>query len=595
MCGTGLTTELWLDVCCAFQVLTEVSKQEIAVLRTFQALAAGIFSRPAEISDAHARHIHLCNNCLSTITGHQSFNAKGYPDDDLDFNQEKITHSASGFLSAMGKTPSFVRGLRDFADLSFEEKAQVRHPEDTESVMSRDDTLSDTSEASFADVSSVESGRRGRSGHVNARMASNVSKTYKKTRKIDARKDESSSESEDEIEKPLKTQIKNSKQTDILKKETDRSARARGGTAVRFNVQDPEVSNTEGGIPGARMERSFTKDSLYSVPTQGSSVTLPSADEDDKSSIKTGTSQFSSAPGLNGWRWELAYLYTDCMTSVCMDGQSSIIQKTALLGSEANRKVTVYGKRNGMSREGLGLLDLLKLRSPLEQEQLLARKDWSWRVRFAAVQGLVRVCRHCNGDSTNDGIRGVAWNQLMRHHSQERDVRVLEAWKLAQIESDLDNKLPSLDVVNSSFPSWAASSLSAVLLPSLPPVVPPSSRSRLRARATPLNRPAPAVKKGPKRPSLRQEILLATAAREPQPDYRSRTNHDLMQVIEDQWRKQLHQEQEQEEEDRRREEATRVENIVMKEGRRSREGGMERVEGWKKRRKGWREDGVDRK
>ena len=73
-----------------------------------------------------------------------------------------------------------------------------------------------------------------------------------------------------------------------------------------------------------------------------------------------------------------------------------------------------------------------------------------------------------------------------------------------QIESDLDSKLPLLDVVNSSFPSWAASNLSAVLLPPLPPVVPPpSSRSRTRARATPLNKPATAVKKGPKRPSLR--------------------------------------------------------------------------------------------
>ena len=45
-----------------------------------------------------------------------------------------------------------------------------------------------------------------------------------------------------------------------------------------------------------------------------------------------------------------------------------------------------------------------------------------------------------------------------------------------------------------------------------------------------------------------------------------------MLVIEDQWRKQLHEEQKQEEEDRRREEATRVEGIVMKEGRRSRQG-----------------------
>lgn len=81
--------------------------------------------------------------------------------------------------------------------------------------------------------------------------------------------------------------------------------------------------------------------------------------------MKTGTSLFSNAAGLTGWRWELAYLYTDCMTSVCMNGQSSAIQKTALLGSEANRKVTVYGKRNAMSSEGLGLLDLLKIRLPV--------------------------------------------------------------------------------------------------------------------------------------------------------------------------------------------------------------------------------------
>ena len=72
--------------------------------------------------------------------------------------------------------------------------------------------------------------------------------------------------------------------------------------------------------------------------------------------------------------------------------------------------------------------------------------------------------------------------------------------------------------------------------------------------------------------SPRQEILLATAAREPQPGYRSRMNHDLMLVIEDQWRKELHEEQEQEEAERRKEEAARVENIVAKEGRRSRQG-----------------------
>ena len=258
-------------------MLTEVSKHEIAVLRTFQALAASVFTRPAEISAAHARHGHLCNDCLSTITEQQSFHAKDFADTDLNFKEEK-NQSHSDFLS-LGKTPSLVLGLRDFAGLDLEDK-QVTHPVDVEeSVLSRD-SLSDTSsEASFADVSSVESGRHGRSGYVNMRSDSNVSKTFKKTRRADARKAKSSSESEDETEKPPKFQIKKSKETNIMKKEIDGSARARGGTAVRFNVQEPEMSTTEGGVPAARMDRSFTKDSLYSVPTQGSSVTLPLADE----------------------------------------------------------------------------------------------------------------------------------------------------------------------------------------------------------------------------------------------------------------------------------------------------------------------------
>lgn len=77
-----------------------------------------------------------------------------------------------------------------------------------------------------------------------------------------------------------------------------------------------------------------------------------------------------------------------------------------------------------------------------------------------------------------------------------------------QIESCLDNKIPSLDVINSSFPVWAAGGLSAVLLPSLPPVVPPSSRSRSRVRTTQSRQAAPVVKRGPKRPSLRYSAFL---------------------------------------------------------------------------------------
>ena len=254
-----------------------MSKQEIGVLRTFQALAAGIFTTPAQISEAHARHIHLYNNCLSTLTGQQSYNVKGFVDDDLNFNQDK-TATASGLIS-MGQTPSFVRGLRDFADLGLDDK-EVRDPEDDAvSIASRDTGSEVSSEASFADVSSVESGCRGRSGHVKERSASSMSKTYKKTRRTAARKDELFSDSEDEIEKPSNTEAKPLKQTDMVKKDVEKSVYDRAGTGVRFNVQEPDVVNAEGGVSRAQMERSLTKDSLYSAHTRGSSVTIPLGEE----------------------------------------------------------------------------------------------------------------------------------------------------------------------------------------------------------------------------------------------------------------------------------------------------------------------------
>jgi len=56
------------------------------------------------------------------------------------------------------------------------------------------------------------------------------------------------------------------------------------------------------------------------------------------------------------------------------------------------------------------------------------------------MQGLARVSRHGSGDSTKDGMRGVAWNLLMRHHSEERDMRVLEALKLAKVCSVTENR-----------------------------------------------------------------------------------------------------------------------------------------------------------
>ena len=68
--------------------------------------------------------------------------------------------------------------------------------------------------------------------------------------------------------------------------------------------------------------------------------------------------------------------------------------------------------------------------------------DWSWRVRYAAIQGLVKICQCSINDSTKEGLRTVAWNTLVNVPSREKDSRVLEALKVGQVS--LDNQRHSL-------------------------------------------------------------------------------------------------------------------------------------------------------
>ena len=58
---------------------------------------------------------------------------------------------------------------------------------------------------------------------------------------------------------------------------------------------------------------------------------------------------------------------------------------------------------------------------------------WSWRVRFTAVTGLMKICQAMSQDSLKDGLRAVAWNAFRRASSVEKDFRVLEAVKMLSV------------------------------------------------------------------------------------------------------------------------------------------------------------------
>lgn len=59
----------------------------------------------------------------------------------------------------------------------------------------------------------------------------------------------------------------------------------------------------------------------------------------------------------------------------------------------------------------------------------------SWKVRYGAIDSLVRVCRYYGNDPTKDGITNVTWSAVTERQSTESEPGVLEAMKIAEVEN----------------------------------------------------------------------------------------------------------------------------------------------------------------
>ena len=77
--------------------------------------------------------------------------------------------------------------------------------------------------------------------------------------------------------------------------------------------------------------------------------------------------QFPDSPGLHGWHWEVATTYADMLADICLHGNTSNIQKVALMGK--NKDVTNIHQRPPTQTPlpSAGLLDLVFFRSAHEE------------------------------------------------------------------------------------------------------------------------------------------------------------------------------------------------------------------------------------
>ncbi|XP_041916280.1 transmembrane protein 232 isoform X1 [Alosa sapidissima] len=243
-------------------------------------------------------------------------------------------------------------------------------------------------------------------------------------------------------------------------------------------------------------------------------------------------------PPRGAWPWQLEHVYCSALADICLQSKSAEIQKVALAGQASQPG----------HRDAGGLLSLLKL----------SEQEGNWRLRYSAVQAVARVCRDAEG-----GLRNAAWLALQEQLSHEQDQRVhtamtlSEAWVVAvktPTQPDGAWSPPSSPAVlpcEHLISSRLAHFLSHLYLPATPHEpsihsqlysapekrIHPRSKSRgdraLSERSR-VKTPVPVI---PKVESGRQ--TPRSSQKQAHVDFVSRTDTDLMKVIEDQWQKEL--------------------------------------------------------
>ncbi|XP_060065301.1 transmembrane protein 232-like isoform X1 [Ylistrum balloti] len=329
-----------------------------------------------------------------------------------------------------------------------------------------------------------------------------------------------------------------------------------------------EVSFADSNGKGKKKEKKYSRESDHVIDPHtrqskqsdqtGFRVELgsdASGRDSQASSVPTYTNlPMSDTPGLNGWHWEVAITYTDILADICLYGANANIQKMALIGNNKDVTNPVRYHVHNLPLKSSGLLDLAFFHATNEVRDG-GPNDWSWRIRYGAIQSLVKIVRCLGADKNKEGMKTAAWNILLKAHSHEKDDRVLEALKVGQVHTDIEQMFEKF--ASQTQPvmigSKMAAGLSNIYLPPLPPPVdhfvpkPKASSPPFKFKQDLSPR-----KTVPNRTSLKEEIMLATALYEPPIDFKKRTSFDLRRIVEDQWRKELQMEMEEEERQRQR-------------------------------------------
>ncbi|XP_073696120.1 transmembrane protein 232 [Garra rufa] len=234
------------------------------------------------------------------------------------------------------------------------------------------------------------------------------------------------------------------------------------------------------------------------------------------------------------WPWQLEHIYCSILMDICQNSHCAEIKKTALTGQSNSIKCRCSG----------GLITLLK---ELHEDK--------WRLRYSVVQGLAQVSR---GITLRDGLRNIAWLTLQKHLKQETDPRVINAVRITEGDKRLLEKhrerMRSSHTVDVSV-CTQSEGITGRLAHTLSQICPPvqltihSSDHRHKIKTSkPRKETASTASAGGGHPKLiTSHSISKDRHKTPRQgkhgashlDLQTRTDIDLIKVVEDQWQKEL--------------------------------------------------------
>ncbi|XP_016422426.1 transmembrane protein 232 [Sinocyclocheilus rhinocerous] len=234
------------------------------------------------------------------------------------------------------------------------------------------------------------------------------------------------------------------------------------------------------------------------------------------------------------WPWQLEYIYCTILINICQNSYCAEIKKTALSGQSNSTQC----RRSG------GLITLLKQ----------SHED-TWRLRYSVVQGLAQISRRI---TLQDGLRNTAWLTLQKHLKQETDPRVMNVVRITEGDKRLlENHRERMRSSHTVEVCVCAQSerITGRLAHSLSQICPPvqltthSADHRHRIKTTkPRKDAVSTARAGRGRPELiTPHSITKDHHKTPRQgkheashlDLRTRTDIDLIKVVEDQWQKEL--------------------------------------------------------